>query len=154
MWKAALELRDRYHTDRMRASFGAGDPIALVRPNCAHGPRAGNLAAVPAECHLLDEVGNGLAKGDKSCLHVAVWCDVRHAAREAQRLREAVVQIDLEDALRAGFRQRRGAAPDGAERIEAHRRGRGTRAVSGEDLADEIEQDIHLALEAREIGGV
>src|SRR6185437_4805618 len=86
----------------------------------ADGAGAGDLAAVAPERHFLDEVGNRFAEGAEACLHVAVRCDVRHAAGKAQRLREAVVQIDFENALSARLGKGRRAAPDGTQRIESH----------------------------------
>ncbi len=78
---------------------------------------------------------------------------VRHASRQSQRLGERVVQIDFRDALCTGFRQRSArAAPDDAEGVEARRHGCRTRTVRGQDLADQIQQQIELQLQAHQIG--
>ncbi len=62
------------------------------------------------------------------------------------------MQVDLGDALGAGFRQRpAGAAPDTPESIEANRyRGR-SRPVGRQNLPDEVEQQVDLQFETHEI---
>ena len=106
------------------------------------------------EGELLEEVGDGFANRGKARLDVAIRLHARDPARQPQRLGQTVVQINLDDPLRAGIRQRRVAALDGAEGVEAHRHGDRAGAVAGKDLAHEIEQQIHFELQTDDVGRV
>ena len=65
---------------------------------------SGDLAAVPAEGELLDQVGHGFTHRSESDLHLAVGCDVGDPSRKTQGLNQAIVQIDLGDTLLTGLR--------------------------------------------------
>src|SRR5579862_3891569 len=114
----------------------------------------GDLATMTAEAELLEQVGNGFADRYHADFHLTIRRRTADAAGEAKRLGETVVQVDLDDALRAGLGEGTGAAPHYALGIEAHRHRRRARAVGREDLSDDVEQQVHFELDAHEVGRV
>src|SRR5580658_10195707 len=123
---------------RGRGTQGSASAERLGRSVAARLADAGDLAAVMTENQPLEQIGDRFPDRGEAYLHFTVGRDLCERAHQSQWRGQEVAQVNFEDALTPGLRQRGRCLPHRAVGIEANGDRRRTWAIGHQQLPYQV----------------